>query len=204
MMVAGAHFHHVNVSWQHFEKYVVLVREADDPRNRGHLDPFRPRWTEGLASDLQAPNGHASTPGSARPKGKCARNYNEAGEFQMSLEDFADCISACRDCAAACEKCAAACLKEDDGAAMAECIALDRDCADLCRLAATLMARNSRFSRYISELCADACEACAAECEKHESEHCQDCAKACRRCAEECIRIASPRRAASGIQAIDS
>ena len=35
------------------------------------------------------------------------------------------------------------------------------------------------------------CDACGAECDKHQHmEHCQRCAEACHRCAEECRRMA--------------
>lgn len=37
-------------------------------------------------------------------------------------------------------------------------------------------------------MCADACDACAMECEKHASkmEECKMCPEACRACAKEC------------------
>ncbi|WP_419150467.1 four-helix bundle copper-binding protein [Paraburkholderia kururiensis] len=34
------------------------------------------------------------------------------------------------------------------------------------------------------------CDACAAQCEKHEHEHCRQCAQACRNCAEACRAMA--------------
>lgn len=104
----------------------------------------------------------------------------------MTTPDQSSCIQACNACALACEQCAAACLGEHDVAAMAECIRLDRDCADLCRLAAAFMARGSDQAAALCQLCAQACEACAAECIRHPHAHCQQCAQACQRCAEEC------------------
>ena len=36
------------------------------------------------------------------------------------------------------------------------------------------------------ELCARMCDACAAECDKHDHEHCKLCAIMCRECADDC------------------
>jgi hypothetical protein len=43
------------------------------------------------------------------------------------------------------------------------------------------------------QLCADVCEACAAECGKHADHHahCKACAEACSRCAAECREMAN-------------
>lgn len=84
-----------------------------------------------------------------------------------------------------------ACLSERDVAAMAECIRLDHDCAELCRLAVGLMSRGSRFSVEACRLCAEICDACAQECERHDFDHCRACAQACRKCADECRRMAT-------------
>jgi hypothetical protein len=107
----------------------------------------------------------------------------------MDQERIASCIEACNECAEACEYCADACLDEDDVASLVECIRLDRDCADLCRLVASFLARGSSLSPAIARACADACDACAAECDDHELEHCRACAEACRDCADECRRM---------------
>jgi len=108
----------------------------------------------------------------------------------MPHESHQAAIEACNDCAVECEHCASACLGEEDVASMARCIRLDLDCAMFCRNAAQLMSRGSEFAVQFCELCADACDACAAECEKHPMDHCKACAKACRRCAAECRRMA--------------
>ena len=44
--------------------------------------------------------------------------------------------------------------------------------------------------RELLELCARMCEQCAAECEKHDMEHCKLCAQMCRECAEDCRKAA--------------
>ena len=45
--------------------------------------------------------------------------------------------------------------------------------------------------RELLELCARVCDACAAECEKHDHEHCRLCAQICRECAEDCRNAAA-------------
>lgn len=95
-------------------------------------------------------------------------------------------ISKLLACFAACENCATECLKEEDVKMMAGCIALDRDCADICSEAARLLQRNSVIAHQYLLLCEEICRLCAAECSKHQHQHCQDCAKACMECAEAC------------------
>jgi hypothetical protein len=108
----------------------------------------------------------------------------------MHQDKYATCIEACNACAVACHSCAAACLSEPDVKMMARCIALDLDCAQVCQLAAALMAGGSDFAPQLCGLCAEVCEACAAECGGHDVDHCQQCAEACRRCAAECRQMA--------------
>ncbi len=117
---------------------------------------------------------------------------------------FRACIEACNLCADACDHCATACLAEEDVKTMAGCIRLDIDCAAICRLAAGAMSRGSELAHEICELCAEACDACGAECGRHSHDHCQACAEACRRCADECRRMvgtATSRRTARPAQA---
>ena len=113
----------------------------------------------------------------------------------MAHDRHASCIEACNACADACNHCVTACLQEKNPAPLARCVALDIDCAEICRLAAAYMARGSECVPQMCALCADVCDGCGAECEKHsEMEHCRACAEACRRCAEECRRMASGAR----------
>lgn len=111
-------------------------------------------------------------------------------ETDMPHEKFQPCIDACFACATACDHCAASCLDEQDVKRMAPCIKLDMDCAQICRLAASYMARGSRFAQALCRLCGEICETCAEECAQHQMDHCQRCANACRRCAEECQKMA--------------
>ena len=89
-------------------------------------------------------------------------------------------------CIAACNFCAAACLKEDDVKMMAQCISNNIDCAEICRTTAILLARDSKHGKHLLKECIEVCEACFAECSKHEHDHCKACAKASRDCADAC------------------
>ena len=101
-------------------------------------------------------------------------------------------------CAKMCASCADACLAESTGPEamdMTQCIRLCLDCSDICEAAARLGLRRTGddqpMLRELLELCARMCEACAAECEKHEHEHCKLCSQICRECAEDCRKAAA-------------
>lgn len=102
------------------------------------------------------------------------------------MEIYSELIESLENCVASCNNCAASCLGEDNVKALAGCIRLNLDCADTCHLALKLMARDSNHAASVVELCKDICSECAAECEKHEHDHCQLCANACLRCADHC------------------
>ena len=89
-------------------------------------------------------------------------------------------------CIAACNFCAASCLKEEHLHMLTQCIRYDMDCAEVCRTTAILLARDSAHGKHLLKECIELCEACAAECEQHDHDHCKACAKACRGCAEAC------------------
>ncbi len=111
-------------------------------------------------------------------------------------EKFKSCIEACYLCATSCDHCATACLQEEHIKAMATCIHLNRFCVEACQTAASFMAKTSGvghegYVKQMCSLCAQICEDCANECEKHEVEHCKVCAEACRKCADECYKMAA-------------
>lgn len=83
-------------------------------------------------------------------------------------------------CAYEAEHCADQCI---DDPMMAACARLCRDCAQICWTTAGFMSRSSRFIPALARTCLEICEACATECEKHDSEHCKKCAIACRTAA---------------------
>lgn len=96
-------------------------------------------------------------------------------------------------CSLFCTSCADACVAE--AMEMRDCIRTCLDCADVCTAAARLAVRRSSqdiaMLRAQLETCLRACELCAAECERHDHEHCRLCAVMCRECAEDC-RVALP------------
>jgi hypothetical protein len=77
---------------------------------------------------------------------------------------------------------------------MRQCIRVCLDCSDVCEATGKLAARrtgsNEQVLREMLELCARVCDECAAECEKHDHEHCKLCAQMCRECAADC-RVAA-------------
>jgi hypothetical protein len=78
---------------------------------------------------------------------------------------------------------------------MHQCIRSCLDCADVCEATGKLSVRrtgtNEAVLKETLELCARVCDACAAECEKHDHEHCRLCAQMCRECAEDCRNAAA-------------
>ena len=102
-------------------------------------------------------------------------------------EDEQDCIEICNEAAQVCEWCADECLGNDE---MEECARLCRDVADVASLHARFMARDSDYSGDLAAVCADACEACADECDQHDHDHCRTCARVLRECAETCRAMA--------------
>ena len=93
--------------------------------------------------------------------------------------------------------CADACLAEANRAEkmdMTQCIRLCLDASDICEATARLGSRRTGddqpMLRELLELCARMCEQCAAECEKHDLEHCTLCAQICRESAEDCRKAA--------------
>ena len=95
-------------------------------------------------------------------------------------------------CAKMCLSCADASMAEDMD--MTQAIRLCLDCADVCEATARLGLRrtgsNEQVLREMLEFCARTCDECAAECERHEHEHCKLSAQICRECAADCRRAA--------------
>jgi len=108
----------------------------------------------------------------------------------MTFKNQQELVHALNECAAICDRCAASCLEEKDIQMLAKCIKLDIDCAQLCRVTASFASRGSAHTIILLDECAELCNVCAEECEKHSHmEHCQQCAEACRHCAEICSQM---------------
>lgn len=97
-------------------------------------------------------------------------------------------IQTLNECASVCNYCASACLGEPNVANLTRCISTDLDCADICAFTARLLARGSRHAEHLLAECAEICNICAGECEKHAGhhDHCRACAEMCRKCAAAC------------------
>ena len=109
----------------------------------------------------------------------------------MSHKTNQSLLDALNNCAAVCNHCITACLDEQDVTMLATCIKLDIDCAAICSLSAAFVARGSAHAGHLLAECADICNACAEECEKHSHmEHCKECAEACRKCEAACGELA--------------
>jgi hypothetical protein len=57
-------------------------------------------------------------------------------------------------------------------------------CAEICRSTAHLLLMASEHGRHLCRECAEACESCAADCEKLDGM--EACVAACRSCAQAC------------------
>ncbi len=103
-------------------------------------------------------------------------------------EPLAEAARKALDCAITCTACADACAGEP--MTMGQCIRTCLDCADVCGAAARMAVRqtgeNPVALSAILRACIETCEACAAECEKHDNPHCRLCAAVCRECADDC------------------
>lgn len=109
-------------------------------------------------------------------------------EIDRLSEDERECIELCNQAAEVTEWCADECL---GSAEMEECARQCRDIADLTSLHARFMARGSDYSTDLARACAEACESCADECDRHDARHCQVTADVLRACAESCRSMAS-------------
>ena len=88
------------------------------------------------------------------------------------------CLDRCRECADECAENAKHCAD----AGMDECATLCNVAANACnRLIAEAKTNNDVFKD-----CANACKACAEECEIQDNIHCTSCAENCRKCEEAC------------------
>lgn len=92
-------------------------------------------------------------------------------------------------CAASCQACADACSSAGVSTRVATCVQLDLVCADICRTTSMLLTRagtkRQGLVRLAVELCATACETCAAQVAGTRPERCA-CAVVRHRCATAC------------------
>jgi acetylglutamate synthase len=103
-------------------------------------------------------------------------------------EELATAVRHAMFCAVICTSCADACSAE--AMDMRQCIRTCSDCADVCTAAMRVAARrtgsNEAVIRAMLIACIETCEICAAECDRHDHQHCRLCAEMCRECAADC------------------
>ena len=118
-------------------------------------------------------------------------------DINNDRELFARCIEACIDCAQICTACADACLSEDMVKELTKCIRSNLDCADVCETTGRVLSRHTGYdaniTRAVLQACAQVCNSCGDECQKHASmhEHCRICAGTCRECEKACQEVLS-------------
>jgi hypothetical protein len=112
-----------------------------------------------------------------------------------NINVITSCIKACYACSEACTLCGDACLAEEEVAHLRRCIRTCLDCAAICEVTGQVVARQTEPSQNMLrkqlEACAEACNICAVECERHAGmhDHCRLCAQSCRACEKACQEL---------------
>jgi hypothetical protein len=119
----------------------------------------------------------------------CYKQAITTGNKVMLLnhEQYQSSFDIAMACAVECEHCAEACMGQPE---MMKCSRMCLDTSESCRMLATFMVRGSYFIAPLASACAEICETCAQECEKHDMDHCKKCARSCREAAEVYRKIA--------------
>jgi hypothetical protein len=126
------------------------------------------------------------------------RSHARAGYEAVDMA-LSNCLTLGQECGVVCTLCADACLGEPQVDMLRTCIRLNMDCADICDTTVRLLARFvGRDLDVIDDqitVMMTACQACAAECERHaeQHEHCRVCAETCRRCSDVCDQLLAVR-----------
>lgn len=111
----------------------------------------------------------------------------------LDPQAFAMCIDAAFKAAQACMACSDMCLAVEDTRLVIKCVRLNGDCADLCVATGWMLSRepnpDAATMQKQLEACANACQECAAECERIGAiyPHVKVCAQACKRCVAACL-----------------
>lgn len=99
-------------------------------------------------------------------------------------------VETVQQCEATCEHMITFLLRKHETHMRLLQIQLLRDCADICTSTAKYLARDSAFSKTMSDLCGYICETCGKECSKFPDAESQECARICLQCARECRSFA--------------
>jgi hypothetical protein len=92
----------------------------------------------------------------------------------------------CGQCSKVCDTTAKSAAKK--GATYAAAVTLMKDCSKICKLSDDM--HGSQFEAKVAELCADACNKCAASCEELKDNSLQNCIEECRKCETSCKKVA--------------
>ncbi len=103
--------------------------------------------------------------------------------MEMNEQESYAAIEALEECLHTCQDCASHDIRH--GGEMSACALINLDCADICAATLNAMARHSAHHGDFAKLAAHICRECAAECAKHDHEHCKRCAAACQKAAVE-------------------
>lgn len=109
----------------------------------------------------------------------------------MHSQSFmASCIQACNQCHQICLQTAMNyCLNTGGKHLEPEHFRLMISCSEICQTSANFMLSNSRFHSRTCAVCAEVCEACAADCRMIGGM--DECVQACENCAESCRQMAT-------------
>ena len=99
-----------------------------------------------------------------------------------------DCLKACESCERTCNETFHHCYTKvaEGKKEHAKALHLVADCARFCDLSADLIASQSPLMVHDCLACAEACKACATECDRFDSAEMKSCVKACRDCETTC------------------
>ena len=107
-------------------------------------------------------------------------------------ERYHTCIETAVACAAAGEMCAYACLDvQVMKRMMIPCIRLSQDTTDVYNTAISAMAHGSEIVPKFCRTCAEICDACTEECEKHGMDEYRLCTESSQRCIQERRQVAA-------------
>lgn len=105
------------------------------------------------------------------------------------MQDMQACIEACNRCHQVCLQTAMNfCLSQGGNHVEPSHFRLMMNCATICETSANFMLSGSDYHQRVCGVCAEICEACAADCESLGDM--DDCVEACRSCAASCRQMA--------------
>ncbi len=119
-------------------------------------------------------------------------NHHSPSAASTSVSDpMQMCIDLCQECHDTCLQTIRHCLTMGGDHAAPEHISLMLDCVSICHTSADFMLRQSAYHVLTCGVCAEVCDACAADCERFDDDFMRACAETCRRCAASCREMSA-------------